>query len=157
MHKIWGFQGYIINNKNINKILPFLYNINFEIDLQIYKTIKENKLVGLFINPNYINQNFFLFSTIRPTKTITKEIPNIKSNKPKPIKSIKSNKSNNPKPNIKSNKPKPNKSIKSNNPKSNKPKPNKPKPNKPKPNKPNKVKSIKSNNPTKVKSIRITL
>ena len=64
--KIWGFHGYIINNKNINKILPLLTNINLEIDIQIFNHIKNNNLIGLFVNPNYVLQNSKLVSTIRP-------------------------------------------------------------------------------------------
>jgi GR25 family glycosyltransferase involved in LPS biosynthesis len=65
-HKIWGFHGYIINNKNINKILQFLKKIKLEIDIQIFNQIKKNNLIGLFVNTNYVSQNTKLVSTIRP-------------------------------------------------------------------------------------------
>ena len=55
--KIWGFQGYIINNKNITKILNNIQNITCEIDIKIFSLIKQKKLFGLFVNPSYINQN----------------------------------------------------------------------------------------------------
>jgi GR25 family glycosyltransferase involved in LPS biosynthesis len=65
-NKIWGTQGYIINNKKINKILELIKNINFEIDIEYYDHIKKNNLIGLFVNPIYISQNKRLLSTIRP-------------------------------------------------------------------------------------------
>jgi len=64
--KTWGFQGYIINNKNINKILTFLKTINYEVDIQIFKHIKNNDLIGLFVNPIFITQNTNCISIIRP-------------------------------------------------------------------------------------------
>lgn len=65
--KIWGAQGYIINNKKINKVLELIKNINFEIDIEIFNHIKKQNLIGLFVNPIYISQNKELLSTIRPT------------------------------------------------------------------------------------------
>lgn len=63
--KIWGSQGYIINNKKINKILELIKDINFEIDIEFFNHIKKNNLIGLFVNPIYISQNNKLLSTIR--------------------------------------------------------------------------------------------
>lgn len=66
--KVWGFHGYILNNKKIPKILNFLKNIINEIDLQIYDLIKNNDIIGYFVNPVLIRQNTFKFpSHIRIT------------------------------------------------------------------------------------------
>lgn len=66
-NKICGFHAYIINNKNINKILLLLNDINFEVDIQIFNHIKKNNLIGLFVNPNYVSQNDKIISLLRPT------------------------------------------------------------------------------------------
>ena len=65
--KTWGFQGYVVKNKNIYKILKQLYNIIFEVDIQIFFKIKSGDLNGFFIHPNYINQNKDFVSLIRPS------------------------------------------------------------------------------------------
>ena len=64
--KTWGFQGYVVKNKNIYRILQHLYEIIYEVDIQIFKIIKNNLLVSLFFYPNYVNQNKNFISTIRP-------------------------------------------------------------------------------------------
>jgi GR25 family glycosyltransferase involved in LPS biosynthesis len=78
--KIWGFQGYIINNKNITKILNNIQNITCEIDIKIFSLIKQKKLFGLFVNPSYINQNIALESNIRPSKIKLKDLLTILKN-----------------------------------------------------------------------------
>ena len=70
--KTWGFQGYVVKNKNIKRILEHLYNMYYEVDIQIFQAIKKNQLVGLFISPNYVNQNKSLISIIRPKEPIGK-------------------------------------------------------------------------------------
>jgi GR25 family glycosyltransferase involved in LPS biosynthesis len=65
--KIFGFQGYIIKNKNIHNILSKLKNIIYEVDIQIFKEIRMGGLTGLMVYPNYINQKKNLLSTTRPT------------------------------------------------------------------------------------------
>ena len=73
--KTWGFHGYIVKNKNINRILQYLYEIIYEVDIQLFKIIKNELLVGLFIYPNYVKQNKNLISTIRPhIKLTTKKL-----------------------------------------------------------------------------------
>lgn len=69
--KTWGFQGYVVKNKNINRILEHLYNIYFEVDIQLFRAIKCNLLNGLFISPNYVNQNKNLISIIRPKEKVS--------------------------------------------------------------------------------------
>ncbi len=53
--KVWGFHGYIINNKNIPKILNLLNNINCEIDMLVYRLIKKKIINGYFYNPLLVN------------------------------------------------------------------------------------------------------
>jgi len=69
--KTWGFHGYIVKNKNINRILQYLYEIIYEVDIQLFKIIKNELLIGLFIYPNYVKQNKNLISIIRPLQIIT--------------------------------------------------------------------------------------
>jgi GR25 family glycosyltransferase involved in LPS biosynthesis len=64
--KTWGFHGYVVKNKNINRILHKLYKIIYEVDIQLFKIIKNELLVGLFIYPNYVKQNKDISSIIRP-------------------------------------------------------------------------------------------
>jgi GR25 family glycosyltransferase involved in LPS biosynthesis len=73
---IWGFHGYIINNKKILKILNLLTFLKYEIDIQIFKAIKNNNCIGYLFTDNIIRQQSYT-SLIRPNKQIPNEqIPN---------------------------------------------------------------------------------
>lgn len=60
-----GTHGYIINNKNINKIIEKIKKITNAIDVTIQKLSYKNLLNTIIINPNLVVQNNNIKSTIR--------------------------------------------------------------------------------------------
>jgi GR25 family glycosyltransferase involved in LPS biosynthesis len=78
--KLWGFHGYIVNIKSITKILNLNKIINYEIDIQIYKQIQKNDLIGLFLKPKLIFQHNFTSLIRKNAKAIkTKFINNLRN------------------------------------------------------------------------------
>jgi hypothetical protein len=49
-------HGYVVNNKNINKILAEMNYIDTIIDIQIFKKAGENKLDVLRLHPTIVHQ-----------------------------------------------------------------------------------------------------
>lgn len=62
---LWGTHAYIINNKNIDKIINELNTIKIPIDTSIEKLSFENVFNTITIYPNLVIQNGELKSTIR--------------------------------------------------------------------------------------------
>ena len=62
---LWGTSAYIINNKNVKKIINLLYDIDLPIDTKYKRLINEKKLIGLILFPNLINVDESFESTIR--------------------------------------------------------------------------------------------
>jgi GR25 family glycosyltransferase involved in LPS biosynthesis len=53
---LWGTHGYIVNNKNINKILETIKYVDMPIDIK-YETLGKSKSLKIFvINPTIVNQ-----------------------------------------------------------------------------------------------------
>lgn len=52
-----GLQGYIVNEKGVNKMMKKLIQTNQQIDYQIYDYVKKGKIKALFANDFNINQN----------------------------------------------------------------------------------------------------
>jgi GR25 family glycosyltransferase involved in LPS biosynthesis len=62
---LWGSHGYIVKNKNINKIIQNILTIDLPIDTKYKFLINNNTLIGLIIKPSLVHQNNSIQSTIR--------------------------------------------------------------------------------------------
>lgn len=54
--KLWGTYAYLVNNKNIYKIINLLYDIDNAIDIKFKKLIDNKELIGLVIFPQLMTQ-----------------------------------------------------------------------------------------------------
>jgi len=61
---LWGTHGYLIKNKNIDKIIDGTKLISAPIDVTLQNLGKDNKLNIYVLYPTIVNQNFGLGSTI---------------------------------------------------------------------------------------------
>lgn len=62
--ELWGTYGYIVKNKNVNKIINHIKKMNAPID-DTYKNLAKNKLLKIYvINPTIVNHHNSLPSTI---------------------------------------------------------------------------------------------
>lgn len=76
--ELWGTYGYIVKNKNVNKIINHIKKMNAPID-DTYENLAKNKLLRIYvINPTIVNHHATLPSTIIKKTTI---VENFTTNK----------------------------------------------------------------------------
>jgi GR25 family glycosyltransferase involved in LPS biosynthesis len=73
---LWGCQGMLVNNKNIDKIVDKLTLVDLEIDLKITAMGHKNELIVFVILPYLVNQGGAKTSTIRDLNLETFETQN---------------------------------------------------------------------------------